>query len=182
MEREGSNPPSISKDSKRNNSKKSLLWLPIRWLYLVFLGCLQHQGLGLIVFLVGNQPPAGENCFVFLDGPTPAPFLFFRPVVKKSSRQDSNSDRQSRRKERWPLNHHHGPHWRNFFIQMEPSNHSQFQLLLVTLKPSLVESWLLILCLYHPGGALLGYEMSSQIFLLVTDNTVLYWLHKSKYD
>ena len=36
-------------------------------------------------------------------------FSSFRTVNLLSSQQDSNWDRQSRRQERWPLDHHHGP-------------------------------------------------------------------------
>ena len=36
-------------------------------------------------------------------------FSSFRTVNLLSSQQDSNSDRRSRRQERWPLDHHHGP-------------------------------------------------------------------------
>ena len=45
-----------------------------------------------------------------IDGPTPASFSFiFVFSYKFSSQQDSNSDRQSKRRGRWPLDHHHGP-------------------------------------------------------------------------
>ena len=58
-----------------------------------------------------SQPP-----FVFLIGPIPRLFLlifFFSNTIckeKNSRRQwESNSDRRSRRRARWPLDHHHGP-------------------------------------------------------------------------
>ena len=52
----------------------------------------------------------------FLNGPTPASFLFLFSffsitILQKNCRpqRDSNSDRWSRRRARWPLDHHHGP-------------------------------------------------------------------------
>ena len=47
----------------------------------------------------------------FKDGPTPASFHLFLSFCTEnlSSQQDSNSDCRSRRQERWPLDHHHGP-------------------------------------------------------------------------
>ena len=49
-------------------------------------------------------------------GPTPASlFVYFRSfqtqILHKNSslQRDSNSDRRSRRRARWPLDHHHGP-------------------------------------------------------------------------
>ena len=39
-------------------------------------------------------------------GSTPASFSSFRTENYFSSQQDSNSDRRSRRRERWPLDHH----------------------------------------------------------------------------
>ena len=46
----------------------------------------------------------------FKDGPTPASFSFiFVFSYKLSSQQEKNSCCQSRRRGRWPLDHHHGP-------------------------------------------------------------------------
>ena len=47
----------------------------------------------------------------FKDGPTPTSFHLFSSFRTEHlrSQQDSNSDCRSRRQERWPLDHHHGP-------------------------------------------------------------------------
>ena len=44
-------------------------------------------------------------------GPTPASFGLFASFHPENlgSQKDLNSDRQGRRQERWPLDHHHGP-------------------------------------------------------------------------
>ena len=54
----------------------------------------------------------------FKCGPTPASFfVYFRLFIHFRSQRDSNSDRRSRRQERWPLDHHHGQ--RNLFSRAD---------------------------------------------------------------
>ena len=56
----------------------------------------------------------GSKCCIFLNGPTPSFLSFSLDLTTRFQKnwklqRDSNSDRWSRRRARWPLDHHHGP-------------------------------------------------------------------------